>query len=50
MYEHVKNVKRNRVPNDNTKLGNKIQKIISLGLKIKYKKVFITKNEQFAVV
>ncbi len=49
MYQHVKDVKRNKIPNhSNTKLGNKIKKILSLGLKVKYKKIFITENEQKA--
>jgi len=49
MYQHVDAVKRNKIPNgSNTKLGNKIKKILILGLKIKYKKVFITEIEQEA--
>lgn len=49
MYEHVNNVRKGRIPNhSNTKLGNKIKKILSLGLKVKYKKVLITENEQEA--
>lgn len=42
MYRHVSNVRKGRVPNSNPRLGNKIQKILSLGLKIEYKKVFVT--------
>jgi len=49
MYEHVKDVKRGRIPNrNNTKLGNKIKKILSSGNKVKYKKIFKTDNEQKA--
>ncbi len=49
MYRHVENVQRDRIPNKtNTKLGNKIKKILSSGDKVKYKKVFITENEQVA--
>ncbi len=47
MYQHIKDVKRGRIPNrTNTKLGNKIKKILSSGNKVKYKKIFITENEQ----
>lgn len=47
MYNHVNEVKRGRIPNkSNIYLGRKIKKILSLGLKVKYKKVFITENEQ----
>lgn len=49
MYQHEKDVQRNRVPNGtNTKLGNKIKKILSIGKKVKYKKIFITENRQEA--
>ncbi len=48
MYDHVKDVKRGLIPNrNNKKLGNKIEKILSIG-KIKYKKVLVTENEQEA--
>ncbi len=49
MYRHVENVERGRIPNgSNKKLSNKIKKILYFRLKIKYKKVFVTKNEQKA--
>jgi len=48
MYEHVKNVQRGRIPNNNRHLYHKIKQILDLGLKITYKKLFFTKNEQQA--
>jgi len=49
MYAHVKDVQRNIIPNkNNTYLGRKIQKILDSGLKVQYKKIFITENEQAA--
>ena len=49
MYDHVDAVKKNRLPNgSNTKLANKIKKILRGGLKIQYKKVLITEHEQKA--
>ncbi len=48
MYEHVKDVQRGRIPNNNNRLKNKIKKILSAGYKIKYKKILITENEQKA--
>ncbi len=49
MYSHVQAVKRGDTPNgSNRKLKNKIQKILSLGLNIKYKKIFLTENEDGA--
>ncbi len=45
MYLHVDKVKRDRIPNNNKHLYYTIKKILSSGYKIKYKKVFITKNE-----
>ena len=49
MYEHVKNVQRGRIPNGtNIKLCNKIKKILSFKLNVKYKKILITENEQEA--
>lgn len=48
MYQHVKDVQCGRTPNNNKKLNNKIKKILKLGLKVKYKKLFITENEQAA--
>ncbi len=49
MYQHVESVKYGQIPNgSNTKLGHKIKKILSLELKVKYKKVFLTENKQDA--
>lgn len=48
MYEHVKNVQRNRIPNNNRHLYNKIKQILSFGKRVEYKKVLITENEQDA--
>lgn len=48
MYTHVNEVIRGRVPNGNDRLGNKIKKIINFELKVKYKKVLITDDEQEA--
>jgi len=51
MYQHVNEVKRNRIPNkNNRKLGNKIKKILDAGHKIKYKKFLITENENEAFI
>ncbi len=45
MYEHVKDVQRGRIPNkNNRKLANKINKILSFNLNVKYKKILITEN------
>ncbi len=45
MNVHIIAVRNGRIPNGtNSKLGNKIRKILSLGLEIKYKKVLITEN------
>ncbi len=50
MYRHVDEVQRDRIPNKtNTKLGNKIKKILSSGDKVKYKKILITKNRYKAL-
>ncbi len=49
MYRHVKEVQQGRTPNgSNVYLKRKIKKILNSGLEIKYKKVFITENEQYA--
>lgn len=49
MYIHVKDVKRNRIPNgNNIYLERKIKKILLLEKKVEYKKVFINENEQDA--
>jgi len=49
MYRHVDEVQRGRSPNrSNRKLANKIKKILSNALIVKYKKIFITENEQKA--
>ena len=48
MYYHAKEVQRNRIPNNNKHLFNKINKIFKFGLKIKYKKIYLTENEDDA--
>jgi len=48
MYFHAKNVKRGKIPHGNKKLFNKIKKIMNGNMKIKYKKIFITENENDA--
>jgi len=49
MYQHIKDVQRGRIPNgSNVYLGRKIEKILSSGNKVKYKKVLITENSQEA--
>lgn len=46
MYEHVLFVKKGKVTNKNTKLTNKIKKILNLGFEIIYKKVFESSLEE----
>lgn len=48
MYQHIKNVKRNNLPNNNSHLYHKIKQIIDSGKSIKYNKVFKTNSEQDA--
>ena len=48
MYKHVRDVKAGRIPGNNYELGEQIWKILDAGLKVKYKRVLLTENEQEA--